>query len=134
MYRTGGAVRHGSDEQGLGRRPIARLTDRCPVGEVRRAQGPRRARETWCAGIEIELRLGADSALLAARVDLREGMDSEEAEEVCVRIKRQLREECPAFDQVFLDIVDADSDDRDRARILERDIGRLVADQDGSEE
>ncbi|WP_190214586.1 hypothetical protein [Kitasatospora indigofera] len=80
------------------------------------------------------MRLGADSALLAARVDLREGMDSEEAEEVCVRIKRQLREECPAFDQVFLDIVDADSDDRDRARILERDIGRLVADQDGSEE
>ncbi|WP_371502848.1 cation diffusion facilitator family transporter [Kitasatospora sp. NBC_00374] len=82
----------------------------------------------------LTMRLGADSALLAARVDLQEGLDSEEVEEVCVRIKRQLREECPAFDQVFLDIVDADSNDRARARTLERDLDRVVAEQDGSDE
>ncbi|MGW7441974.1 cation diffusion facilitator family transporter [Kitasatospora sp. NPDC054795] len=79
----------------------------------------------------LTMRLGADSALLAARVDLREGLDSEEVEEVCVRIKRQLREACPAFDQVFLDIVDADLAERVRASALKQDLDRLVAEEDG---
>uniref|UniRef100_A0AAU2V5X5 Cation diffusion facilitator family transporter n=1 Tax=Streptomyces sp. NBC_00003 TaxID=2903608 RepID=A0AAU2V5X5_9ACTN len=78
----------------------------------------------------LTMRLGTDSALLAARVDLREGMDSEEVEEVCVRIKHQLREACPEFDQVFLDIVDADRDERVRASALKKDLDRLIAEQD----
>ncbi len=78
----------------------------------------------------LTMRLGADSALLAARVDLREGLDSEEVEEVCVRIKSQLREECPAFDQIFLDIIDADGKERARARARKRELDRMIAEQD----
>ncbi|WP_405358706.1 cation diffusion facilitator family transporter [Kitasatospora sp. NBC_00085] len=78
----------------------------------------------------LTMRLGADSALLAARVDLREGLDSEEVEEVCVRIKQELREVCPAFDQVFLDIIDAGSAERARAHSLKEELDRVVAEQD----
>ncbi|MFG2819986.1 cation diffusion facilitator family transporter [Kitasatospora sp. NPDC048365] len=78
----------------------------------------------------LTMRLGTDSALLAARVDLREGLDSEEVEEVCVRIKRQIREACPVFDQVFLDIIDAGSEGRARARALERELDSAAAEHD----
>ncbi|MFB7617754.1 cation diffusion facilitator family transporter [Kitasatospora sp. NPDC056181] len=78
----------------------------------------------------LTMRLGADSALLAARVDLREGLDSEEVEEVCVRIKRQLREACPVFDQVFLDIIDADSEGRAQARALKRELDGVASERD----
>ncbi len=57
----------------------------------------------------LTMRLGPDSTLLAARVDLRPGLDSETVEEACVRIKRTLRRHWPACDHVFLDIIDADS-------------------------
>jgi cation diffusion facilitator family transporter len=56
----------------------------------------------------LTMRLGPDSTLLATRVDLRPGIDSETIEEVCIRIKRAVREQWPAFDHVFLDITDAD--------------------------
>lgn len=56
----------------------------------------------------LTMRLGPDSTLLATRVDLRPGIDSEDLEEVCIRIKRALRQRWPAFDHVFLDITDAD--------------------------
>ncbi|GAA2746610.1 cation diffusion facilitator family transporter [Kitasatospora cinereorecta] len=78
----------------------------------------------------LTMRLGTDSALLAARVDLREGLDSEEVEEVCVRIKRDLREAHPAFDQIFLDIIDADADGRARARALKRDLDGIATEHD----
>jgi cation diffusion facilitator family transporter len=54
----------------------------------------------------LTMRLGPDSALLAARVDLEPGMDSETVEEVCVRIKHELSRRWPVFDHVFLDITD----------------------------
>jgi cation diffusion facilitator family transporter len=55
----------------------------------------------------LTMRLGPDSTLLATRVDLRPGIDSEALEDVCIRIKRSLRQNWPAFDHVFLDITDA---------------------------
>ncbi|WP_413229663.1 cation diffusion facilitator family transporter [Kitasatospora purpeofusca] len=82
----------------------------------------------------LTMRLGADSALLAARIDLREGLDSEEVEKVCVRIKRQLREACPAFDQVFLDIIDAGTTERAQARSLKKELDRATAEQEGHTE
>ncbi len=57
----------------------------------------------------LTMRLGPDSTLLAARLDLRPGIDSETVEEVCVRVKRGLHEQWPLFDHVFLDITDADA-------------------------
>ncbi|MFG1811329.1 cation diffusion facilitator family transporter [Streptomyces sp. NPDC049040] len=75
------------------------------------------------------MRLGVDSALLAARVDLREGIDSEDVEEVSERIRRELRERCPTFEEVFLDIVDADHQERARARARKEEVDRAVEDQ-----
>jgi len=57
----------------------------------------------------LTMRLGPDSTLLAARVDLHPGIDSESIEQVCVRVKRDLHRAWPAFDHVFLDITDLDS-------------------------
>lgn len=56
----------------------------------------------------LTMRLGPDSTLLAARVDLEPGMDSELVEEVCVRIKDALHERWPSCDHIFLDITDVD--------------------------
>ncbi|MDF9811017.1 cation diffusion facilitator family transporter [Streptomyces sp. SPB162] len=63
----------------------------------------------------LTMRLGMDSTLVAARVDLVGGLDSEEVEEVSGRIKAGMREKWPAADQVFLDITDASDEDRSRA-------------------
>lgn len=65
----------------------------------------------------LTMRLGPDSTLLAARVDLEPGMDSETVEEVCVRIKRAVRDRWPSCDHVFLDITDVDSDRADSERL-----------------
>ena len=59
----------------------------------------------------LTMRLGPDSTLLAARIDLHPGIDSESIEQVCIRVKRELHREWPAFDHVFLDITDLDSRD-----------------------
>jgi cation diffusion facilitator family transporter len=64
----------------------------------------------------LTMRLGLDSTLLAARIDLTAGLDSEEVEVVCGRIKGGVRQHWPAVDQVFLDITDASRADRTRAR------------------
>ncbi|GAA4893614.1 cation diffusion facilitator family transporter [Streptomyces coeruleoprunus] len=53
------------------------------------------------------MRLGPDSALVAARVDLVPGLDSEEVELVSERIKRSVAAIWPQADQVFLDITEA---------------------------
>ena len=55
----------------------------------------------------LTMRLGMDSTLVAARVDLVGGMDSEQVEEVSVRIRHAIHDRWPAADRVFLDITDS---------------------------
>ncbi|MEW2546963.1 cation diffusion facilitator family transporter [Streptomyces sp. NPDC047002] len=55
----------------------------------------------------LTMKLGLDSALVAARVDLVPGMDSERVELVCERIKSSISSTWPEADQVFLDITEA---------------------------
>ncbi|MGW5650754.1 cation diffusion facilitator family transporter [Streptomyces humi] len=52
------------------------------------------------------MQLGLDSILVAARIDLMPGLDSERVEEVLVRIKGSLAETFTETDQVFLDVTD----------------------------
>ncbi|MFD5871834.1 cation diffusion facilitator family transporter [Streptomyces sp. NPDC060322] len=51
--------------------------------------------------------LGLDSVLVAARVDLAPGIDSEEIERVSVRVKRSIARSWPEAEHVFLDITNA---------------------------
>ncbi|MFE9362999.1 cation diffusion facilitator family transporter [Streptomyces sp. NPDC006978] len=51
--------------------------------------------------------LGLDSVLVAARVDLAPGIDSEEIERVAVRIKQSIARSWPEAEHVFLDITNA---------------------------
>ena len=60
----------------------------------------------------LTMRLGPESTLLAVRVDLHGGFDSEDVELVCMRIKGSLRERWPELDHVFLDITDAPTERR----------------------
>ncbi|WP_181512489.1 cation diffusion facilitator family transporter [Streptomyces sp. PsTaAH-137] len=53
------------------------------------------------------MRLGMDSTLVAARVDLVPGLESEQLELVSERIKRTVHERWPEADQMFLDVVEA---------------------------
>lgn len=55
----------------------------------------------------LTMRLGLDSVLVAARVDLAPGIESEEIERVCVRIKEAVVGKWPQADHVFLDITNA---------------------------
>ncbi|MFD3918540.1 cation diffusion facilitator family transporter [Streptomyces sp. NPDC058595] len=55
----------------------------------------------------LTMRLGMESALIAARIDLVPGLDSEEIELICVRIKRSVAGTWPEADHVFLDITEA---------------------------
>ncbi|MGV9255473.1 cation diffusion facilitator family transporter [Streptomyces sp. NPDC003697] len=52
------------------------------------------------------MKMGLDSTLVAARIDLAPGLDSEDVEEIAVRIKRSLAHTVPEADQVFLDVTD----------------------------
>ncbi|GAA2304261.1 hypothetical protein GCM10010431_24720 [Streptomyces kunmingensis] len=52
------------------------------------------------------MRLGMDSTLVAARVDLTPGIDSERLELVSERIKGTIQDTWPEADQVFLDVVE----------------------------
>ncbi|MER7834976.1 cation diffusion facilitator family transporter [Streptomyces sp. NPDC096040] len=52
------------------------------------------------------MKLGLDTTLVAARVDLVPGLDSEDVEEVLVRIKRSLYREFGETGQIFLDVTD----------------------------
>ncbi|MFD7436177.1 cation diffusion facilitator family transporter [Streptomyces sp. NPDC059861] len=52
------------------------------------------------------MKTGIDSALVAARVDLVPGLDSERVEEVAVRIKRSIARAVPEAGQIFLDVTD----------------------------
>lgn len=64
----------------------------------------------------LTMRLGLDSTLVAARVDLHGGLDSEDVELVSVRIREEMREKWPAVDHVFLDVTNATAEDRRQAR------------------
>lgn len=52
------------------------------------------------------MKMGLDSTLVAARIDLVPGLDSERVEEVSERIKRSLTHMFPDADQIFLDVTD----------------------------
>lgn len=83
------------------------------IGEAADPEADRRIRALLAAQPEIDsvealftMKTGLDTALVAARVDLVPGMDSEQVEEVAVRIKRSLSHTVPEAEQIFLDITD----------------------------
>jgi cation diffusion facilitator family transporter len=55
----------------------------------------------------LTMKMGLDSTLVAARIDLVPGLDSEVVEDVAVRIKRSVARLVPEADQIFLDVTDA---------------------------
>jgi cation diffusion facilitator family transporter len=69
----------------------------------------------------LTMRLGLDSTLVAARIDLVGGMDSERVEEVSLRIRRDIRRKWPSADRVFLDITDARTERNNRSAQARRD-------------
>ncbi|MFC8143373.1 cation diffusion facilitator family transporter [Streptomyces paradoxus] len=83
------------------------------IGEAADPETSGRIRELLRAQPEIDsvealftMKTGLDTALVAARVDLVPGMDSERVEEVAVRIKRSIARTVPEADQIFLDVTD----------------------------
>ncbi|MFG2662537.1 cation diffusion facilitator family transporter, partial [Streptomyces sp. NPDC048425] len=81
----------------------------------------------------LTMRLGTRSTLVAVRVDLVGGMDSEEVEEVLVRIKSDMNHRWPLADQVFLDVTEATAMDRARAAGERRELNATVEAQGGRE-
>ncbi|WP_328535846.1 cation diffusion facilitator family transporter [Streptomyces sp. NBC_00344] len=55
----------------------------------------------------LTMRLGMDSTLVAARIDLVPGLESEQLELVSMRIKSAIAKTWPEADQVYLDVTDA---------------------------
>jgi cation diffusion facilitator family transporter len=83
------------------------------IGESADPETADRIQELLGAQSEIDsvealftMKTGLDTALVAARIDLVPGLDSETVEEVAVRIKRSLGDTVPEADQIFLDITD----------------------------
>ncbi|MFF8933195.1 cation diffusion facilitator family transporter [Streptomyces paradoxus] len=83
------------------------------IGEAADPETSGRIRELLWAQPEIDsvealftMKTGLDTALVAARVDLVPGLDSERVEEVAVRIKRSIARTVPEADQIFLDVTD----------------------------
>lgn len=83
------------------------------IGEAADPELSRRIRTLLAAEPEIDsvealftMKLGLDSTLVAARVDLVPGMDSERVEEGAVRIKRSLAAAVPEAQMIFLDVTD----------------------------
>ncbi|MFI6854085.1 cation diffusion facilitator family transporter [Streptomyces sp. NPDC050416] len=83
------------------------------IGEAADQESSGRIRELLRAQPEIDsvealftMKTGLDTALVAARVDLVPGLDSERVEDVAVRIKRSIARTVPEADQIFLDVTD----------------------------
>ncbi|MEU0073993.1 cation diffusion facilitator family transporter [Streptomyces sp. NPDC006332] len=83
------------------------------IGEAADPEASGRIRALLDAQPEIDsvealftMKMGLDSVLVAARVDLMPGMDSERVEEVAVRIKRSIADLVLEADQIFLDVTD----------------------------
>ncbi|WP_328320842.1 cation diffusion facilitator family transporter [Streptomyces sp. NBC_00388] len=55
----------------------------------------------------LTMRLGMDSTLVAARIDLVPGLESEQVELTSMRIRGSIEEAWPEADQVYLDVTDA---------------------------
>lgn len=60
----------------------------------------------------LTMQMGPNEVLLATRVDLSDGFDSDGVETASGRIKSALRAQFPMLKQVFLDITDATEEDR----------------------
>ncbi|MEV5438382.1 cation diffusion facilitator family transporter [Streptomyces sp. NPDC052682] len=83
------------------------------IGEAADPEASGRIRALLEAQPEIDtvealftMKTGLDSALVAARVDLMPGLDSERVEEVAVRIKRSIARTVPEAGEIFLDVTD----------------------------
>ncbi|MEU3254212.1 cation diffusion facilitator family transporter [Streptomyces sp. NPDC006997] len=83
------------------------------IGEAADPQASGRIEAVLRAQPEIDsvealftMKTGVDTTLVAARVDLVPGLDSERVEEVAVRIKQTIARTVPEADQVFLDVTD----------------------------
>ncbi|MFD5840429.1 cation diffusion facilitator family transporter [Streptomyces chartreusis] len=83
------------------------------IGEAADPEADARIRELLAAQPEIDsvealftMKTGLDTALVAARVDLVPGLDSEQVEEVAVRIKRAVGDAVDEADQIFLDVTE----------------------------
>ncbi|MFE8990959.1 cation diffusion facilitator family transporter [Streptomyces collinus] len=83
------------------------------IGEAADPETSGRIRELLRAQPEIDsvealftMKTGLDTALVAARIDLVPGLDSERVEEVAVRIKQSIARTVPEADQIFLDVTD----------------------------
>lgn len=83
------------------------------IGEAADPEASGRIRELLRAQPEIDsvealltMKTGLDTVLVAARVDLMPGLDSERVEEVAVRIKRSIAHTFPEADQIFLDVTE----------------------------
>ncbi|GCB43596.1 hypothetical protein SNL152K_881 [Streptomyces sp. NL15-2K] len=83
------------------------------IGEAADPESSRRIRALLEAQPEIDsvealftMKMGLDSVLVAARIDLVPGLDSERVEEVAVRIKRSIAGTIAEADQIFLDVTD----------------------------
>lgn len=79
--------------------------------------------EIDCVAALHTMRLGMESTLVAARIDLAPGIDSERLELVSDRIKRSIHRTWPEADQVFLDVVEA-PDGAQRQQPVGEGVGR----------
>ncbi len=93
------------------------------IGEAADPETGGRIRELLRAQPEIDsvealftMKTGLDTVLVAARVDLAPGLDSERVELVAVRIKRSIARAVPEAEQVFLDVTDRGSTEAREAR------------------
>ncbi|WP_369275166.1 cation diffusion facilitator family transporter [Streptomyces sp. R11] len=83
------------------------------IGEAADPEAAARIRALLEAQPEIDsvealltMKTGLETALVAARVDLVPGIDSEQVEEVAVRIKRSIARTVAEADQIFLDVTE----------------------------
>lgn len=83
------------------------------IGEAADPEAAGRIRALLQAQPEIDsvealftMKTGLETALVAARVDLAPGLDSEDVEEVAVRIKRSISQTVAEADQIFLDVTE----------------------------
>ncbi|MEU5665281.1 cation diffusion facilitator family transporter [Streptomyces longwoodensis] len=83
------------------------------IGEAADPEASDRIRELLASQPEIDsvealftMKTGLDSILVAARIDLVPGLDSEQVEEVADRIKRSVAEAVPDAGEIFLDVTD----------------------------
>jgi cation diffusion facilitator family transporter len=92
----------------LGADARAQLIGEAADPELSRTIRERLAEEPEIDSVEalLTMKLGLDSTLVAARIDLVPGLDSEEVEEILVRIKRSLDRGFGETDQIFLDVTD----------------------------